>query len=82
MEPHIREDELALVRKQNDVESGELAVVVINDDEGTIKKVIKCDNYIILQPFNPDYETVVISRKELKEVSIVGKVTATIRKWQ
>lgn len=81
MEPDIKAGMLALVHKQEDVESGELAVVVINGDEGTLKKVIKREGTIILQAFNPRVEPRIFTREELREVHIVGKVVETKRKW-
>ena len=51
MEPRIFEGDLALVRRQQTLESGELGVVVFGDDEGTLKKYIRRGNTVILQPF-------------------------------
>lgn len=82
MAPSINEGDLALVRIQSDVESGELAVVVINGDEGTIKKVVKkSDGTIILQAFNPEYDPRIFSGRALSKVHIAGKVVKTIRNW-
>ena len=81
MAPHITDGDLALVRKQDDIESGELAVVIINGDEGTIKKVIKRGDSVILQPFNPEYQPVIITGDALNEFHVVGKVVETVRKW-
>ena len=81
MEPDITAGMLALVHKQEDVESGELAVVVINGDEGTLKKVIKKGGAVILQAFNPKVEPRIFTGEELSEVKIVGKVVETKRKW-
>lgn len=38
MEPRIKEGDVVIVRKQPDVESGEVAIVLVNGDEATIKK--------------------------------------------
>lgn len=81
MEPRISKGDLALIRKQEDVESGELAAVVIDGEEGTLKKVIKRDGSIILQSFNPDYPPRVFSGPELNEIRIVGKLIRTEREW-
>ncbi|MEG0019599.1 MAG: XRE family transcriptional regulator [Oscillospiraceae bacterium] len=81
MEPRIKDGDLALVHKQPTLNSGELGVVVFGDNEGTLKKYIKKDNTIILQPFNPDYESKVISGEELEHVYIAGKVVETKTKW-
>lgn len=81
MAPHINEGDLALIRKQDDVESGELAVVVIDGDEGTIKKIIKKPSTVILQAFNPEYPPRVFAGAELDGIHIAGKVVRTVRIW-
>lgn len=81
MAPHINEGDLALIRKQDDVESGELAVVVIDGDEGTIKKIIKKPSTVILQAFNPEYPPRVFAGSELDGIHIAGKVVRTVRIW-
>lgn len=51
----IDDGDIAIVRRQDDVECGELAVVAVNGDEGTLKRVRKFDGGIILEAANPDY---------------------------
>lgn len=82
MEPRIHDGDLALVRKQEDVDSGDLAVVILNGYEGTLKKVIKAEGSVILQPFNPDYPPEIISGERLNELRIVGKVIRTITRTE
>lgn len=81
MEPKISEGDLALVRKQDDIENGELAVVVINGYEGVIKKVIKKENCIELHSFNMYYPPRVFADEELEVLKIVGKVIKTETVW-
>lgn len=81
MAPRIQEGDLALVRRQPDVESGELAAVVIDGEEGTLKKVIKKQNAIILQAFNPAYPPRVFTGDEIENVCIAGKVIRTEAQW-
>ncbi len=57
MAPVFVEEDIVIVRKQNDCENNEFAIVIINGDEGTLKKIKKTDNGIILQPLNPAYRT-------------------------
>lgn len=80
MEPRIHEGDLALVRKQDYAENGDLAVVVINGNEGTLKKVIKSGGSVILQPFNSDYAPQIYTGEAINEVHIVGKVISTVTK--
>lgn len=81
MEPRISEGDLALVKKQSDVESGDLAIVLINGDEGVIKKVIKRDDCLELHSFNAYYPVRVFSGQALQDVKIIGKVINTTRHW-
>ena len=81
MEPRISSGDLALVRRQPDVNSGELAVVLVDGEEGTLKKVIKKDGMLILQPFNPSYPAMIYSGEDLNYIQIVGKVVETKARW-
>ena len=81
MEPRIKDGDLALVRKQNTLNDGDLGVIVYGDNEGTLKKFIKKGNTVILQPFNPEYEAKVLVGEELENVYIAGKVVETKTKW-
>ena len=80
MEPRIHEGDLALVRKQDYAENGDLVVVVINGNEGTLKKIIKSGGSVILQPFNPDYAPQIYTGEAISEIHIVGKVISTVTK--
>ena len=57
MAPVFVEDDIVIIKKQNDCENNEYAVVITNGDEGTLKKIKKTDTGIILQPLNPAYRT-------------------------
>ena len=81
MEPRISSGDLALVHSQPDVESGDLAVVLVDGEEGTLKKVLKKEGAVILQPFNPAYKTQVFIGGEIDRLTIVGKVVETKTKW-
>ena len=80
MEPRIYEGDYVLVHIQEDVESGELAVVVIDGEEGTLKKVIKKGDAVILQAFNPEYPPRIFTGSEINQLCIVGKVVQLMRK--
>lgn len=81
MEPRIRDGDLALVRRQPVLEDGDLGVVVIRDGEGTLKRFQRKGNAVALQPFNPSYETVILSGDELDNLYIAGKVVETKARW-
>ena len=70
----IHEGDLLLIRQQNDVDSGDIAVVSINGDDATLKRVIKKENALILQPENPSYETKIFVGEEMASVHIRGRL--------
>ena len=61
----INDGDIAIVRKQDDVENGEVAVVIVNGDEGTLKRVRKFDGGIILLPTNSNYKERVFTGEDL-----------------
>lgn len=71
MVPIFFEGDIVVVRKQNDCENNQVAVVIVNGDEGTLKKVKKTDEGIILQSFNPAYGPVMYTNKEIKETPVI-----------
>ena len=82
MEPRISDGDLALVHRQNTLDNGDLGVLVYGaDGEGTLKKYIQRGNSVVLQPFNPAYDEMVIKGEELDHLYIVGKVVETKAKW-
>ena len=70
----IHEGDLLLIRQQSDVDSGDIAVVAINEDDATLKRVIKKENALILQPENPAYETKIFIGEEMTSVHIRGRL--------
>ena len=82
MEPRISDGDLALVHRQNTLDNGDLGVLVYGaDGEGTLKKYIQRGNSVILHPFNPAYEEMVIKGEDLDHLYIAGKVVETKAKW-
>lgn len=69
---NIKDGDIVFVRKQQDVENGEIAVVLI-DNEATLKRVYKMDNGVLLKPENDNYQPMFFSEEDYKEVSILGK---------
>lgn len=71
MAPVFLENDIVVIKKQNDCENNEFAVVIINGDEGTLKKVKKTDSGIILQPLNPAYGPVMYTYEEMQSIPII-----------
>lgn len=76
MEPKISEGDVVIVRKQETVENGEIAVVLINGDDATVKKFYKTDAGIKLVSTNPTYDPFFFTPDEVNSlpVSVIGKV--------
>ena len=76
MEPKFSEGDVVIVRKQTTIQSGEIAIVLINGDEATIKKVVLFDGGISLVPTNQAYEVKTFTNEQIEKlpVQILGKV--------
>jgi repressor LexA len=77
MEPRFIEGDIVIVKKQPDIESGDIAVVLVNGEEATLKKVIKQQNGIMLVASNQDvYQPTFYSNEAIENlpVEIIGKV--------
>lgn len=66
----INDGDLLLIRRQPDVEDGEIAAVIIND-EIILKKVYKRDTALVLQSENPKYSPLIYTSGEIQ---ISGKL--------
>ncbi len=77
MEPKFSEEDVAIVQRQEDVESGSIAVVSVSGRDAVIRKVIKYpDGGMVLVPSNPVYPPARFSREEIEKrrVRIFGRV--------
>jgi repressor LexA len=77
MEPRMMDGDVVIVRRQPDVDSGDIAVVLVNGNDATVKQISKSDAGLTLIGWNPSvYTPKTYNKKECKElpVSILGKV--------
>lgn len=83
MFPVLIEDDIVIIKKQEDFDNGDLVVAIVNGDEATIKKGKKSDNSILLQPLNTNYEPLIFTYDEMKTipVTIVGIVKQLKREF-
>lgn len=75
----ILDGDIVFVRKQDMVENGEIAAVVVNNEsEATLKRLYyyKERDTLILKAENPAYEDLIFQNEELNEVHILGKAVA------
>ncbi len=76
MSPRICDKDVVIVKQQNEVENGDIAIVLVNGDDATCKKVIKKDTGIMLMPLNNEFEPMFFGWSEVQNlpVAIIGKV--------
>lgn len=76
MEPRMQKGDVVIVRKQDDAESGDIVIAMINGDDATCKRLRKYRDGIELISNNPSYEPMFFSNEEImsKPVKIIGKV--------
>lgn len=71
----ILDGDIVICEKTPVAENGEIVVAMI-DGEATVKSFYKEDNYVRLQPHNPDFEPIITD-----DVTILGKVIALSRDY-
>lgn len=84
MEPKLSEGDIVIVRKQEDVDSGDTAIVLVNGDEATVKQIKKTEAGIMLIGFNVEvYQPHFYSNEQIEAlpVRIIGKVVESRHKW-
>lgn len=76
MEPKFSEGDVVIVRKQEYVDNGDIAIVLVNGNDATVKKIKKFDGGINLIPTNSEYEVITYTADEIEKlpVRIIGKV--------
>ena len=76
MSPRIQEGDIVIVRRQDDAESGDVVIALVNGDEAVCKKLQKYKEGISLISFNPSYEPMTYTDDDIRElpVKIIGKV--------
>ena len=71
MSPSLIENDIVIVKKQNDFENGNIVVAIINGNEATIKRGKKSETGILLQPLNTTYEPLIFTNEEIKNIPVL-----------
>lgn len=76
MEPRMYEGDVVIVRQQDDAESGDIVIAMINGNDATCKRLSKYASGIALTPLNTKYEPMIFTNQEIleKPIKIIGKV--------
>lgn len=78
MEPTIHDGDLVAIRKDIQVENGQIAAVRIGD-EATLKHLYLHNDYIELRPENPNFSSIIRRKEEMNDVTIEGKAVGLCR---
>lgn len=79
MSPTIDNGDTILVRRQDSVENGSVAVVMI-EEEAFVKKIMYGKNWVELHSFNPYYPPRRFEKAEAENIRIVGLVKEVCKK--
>ena len=79
MYPKIEDGDIIVVRRQESVDSGSIAVVLLDKEEGLVKKVEYDKDWIELISINPEYKTRRFEGEEVTRLQIVGLVKQVIK---
>ena len=76
MEPRIKDGDVVIVRRQPDCNDGDVAVVLVDGEAATVKRIKKRPEGLMLIPNNTAYEPMFYSNEDIEKlpVTIVGKV--------
>jgi repressor LexA len=78
IEAGINDGDTVIVKKTSNVDSGQIAVVLIDDQEATLKRIRKKGNTIALEAANKNYGTKIYAAGRIK---IQGKLVSLYRNF-
>lgn len=81
MYPKIEDGDIIIVRKMSSVDSGDIAVVLLDGDEGLVKKVEYGTDWIHLISINPEYPVRKFKGEDVMRISVVGKVVGSYKEF-
>ena len=72
----MRSGDTVIVRRQEDCDSGDVAIVMLGGEDATCKRIRKLSSGIMLIPDNPKYDPMIYTRTEAQQIgiTILGKV--------
>lgn len=74
MSPLIDDGSKILIKKQTSIDSGQIAVVLIDGEEAVVKKVVYGENWIELQSINPYYPPRRFEKSDIQKIQVLGLV--------
>jgi repressor LexA len=80
MSPFIEAGDFVLVRRQQEANTGQIVIAILDGEEGTVKKFRRCEDFVELIPLNPLYDAQQFAGQALEQVQIIGIVREIKRK--
>lgn len=72
MQPVLYEDDLVIVHRQSDLDNGQIGIILIDNEEATVKKILKNKDNIELVAINQYYPSRILTKND--KFKIIGKV--------
>jgi repressor LexA len=79
MYPKIEDGDIIQVHRQTSVDSGSIAVVIIDEDEALVKRIEYGPNHVSLISINPLYPPIIYKGADVLRLKIVGLVRKIIK---
>lgn len=76
VDAYIDDGDLVLVERTNSANSGEMVVVLLDDDSVTLKRLKIEDGNVFLVPENPEFKPI-----QVKQLRVLGRVVGILRKY-
>ncbi len=77
----IRDGDVAIINRQDEVANGEIAAVII-EEEATLKRVRRKRNLLILEAANPAYSDIALNASDRQGIRIAGRYVGLFRSLQ
>lgn len=78
----IEDGDIVYIREQPEVETGEIAAVMVGEEEATLKRFKRVGNMVLLIPENNSYEPLVFADGDMNGVRILGKAVGFTRHFR
>lgn len=75
---NIHDGDIVFIKEQADVDNGQIAAVLI-DDEATLKRIYKQKNSVMLVAENPEFEPMVFTEHDAKNIRIIGRAVYVMK---
>jgi len=80
MYPKIEEGDLIVVHRQPTVDNGQIAVILVDSEEGLVKQFFQdTPDEVRLHSLNPEYKDKIFKKEELNSLRIVGLVRQVVK---